>query len=794
MKIYRNNNEIHDIEVDNNTELRQSISGEDLISSRFTVAEKLDLQIGDYIEFKGANYSILDEPQVNKSQNTFTYAVEFKSDLYVLKNVQVMLDGNSEFSLFGDAQDAVSLVISNLNRVYGDGLYYTDFIEDREGKLLNFNNENALASLKRLADEFECELRVHGKKITFREKIGEDRNITFEYKKELQSIERQTVSNGELLTVLYPYGSQRNINSEYGSKRLKIAPLSKNVDVFGTIERSMVFDDTYPRLNGSVSTVSDYHKFTDTSIDFDINDQLLEGMTAKVVFNSGDLAGREYEIGSFKNSTKEIDIIEYTDETDLTTPDNVLKPRVGDKYVLIDIKMPQAYINNAEDELLEKAQEYLDKFSQPNVIYKIAPHYPTLRSLQLDLNLGDIITIQDDDFGISYDARILSLRQKIANPFEYTLEIGNQVTVSYITKVMGDQKDIRNNIYLNEKNVNERFNRIYNSVRQFSKAVHVAMGQFNTDTFYYNNQNRVDYIFILNQEGEKEWYYFIGEDHTKGNWNLADWEFIGDNFELIATTTILAENANIGDWIIQDGQIVSQASYDDNPRVQMDGENGSIELVSQVPAYNEQALQRMTIDSRTGRISARRESTRNQPPASAELSSEGVVATTAGRDALSATLGVTARGSMVGFGRGRLERDFANNPYHFLAGVIGRSTNDDPNGAPAYGGAFWSLKSFGRYKGVERISQSVTNYEVKDFEEVLSCYNTDTLTINLPDNPPEGRTILVKRINSLVDVRCVGKILTSAPQDNKNIKPGDIWQFIYDGQYWLANYQGRSDG
>jgi len=122
MKIYRNEIEIQDIEVDGQTELKQKVGAEDIITSRFTVIEtKLDLQIGDYVLFKDSVYTLLDEPQVKKEKNSFTYNLQFKGDLYVLKNVQLKNPDTDEheFSLFGDAIDMISLIIYNANRVYG---------------------------------------------------------------------------------------------------------------------------------------------------------------------------------------------------------------------------------------------------------------------------------------------------------------------------------------------------------------------------------------------------------------------------------------------------------------------------------------------------------------------------------------------------------------------------------------------------------------------------------------------------------------------------------------------------
>ncbi|RXG18717.1 phage minor structural protein [Leeuwenhoekiella aestuarii] len=801
MRIFRYIDEvktqINNIEIDGQTELLQKIGGEDVVTSRFTIeGRKLDLQIGDFIEFKDSVYTILDEPQVKKSQNTFSYNLQFKSDMYILKNVQVMLDDESEFYLFGDPIDAVSLIISNLNRVYGEGVYFADYVEPLEGKNLNFTNENCLAALQKLAAEFECEFQVKGKQITFRKKIGSETNLKFEYKKGLRDIERLTLQNAELVTVLYPSGSTRNITNEYGSKRLKIPKLQNNVNVFGTIERSVTFEDVYPRLKGVVSSSSSITKFRDTSIDFNINDQLIGGAKAKVIFNTGDLAGREFEIASYNNSNKEIEIIPYTDETDYTSPNETFRPRSGDKYVLVNIKMPQAYIDNAEEELLERATEYLDKYSQPNVIYKVSPHYPYLRRNQTELNIGDIITITDEDFGIDFQVRILSLSQKLNNPYQYSLEIGSQVTISYITSVLLDQRNIKNTIYQNEKYVSEQFNRVFNNIGNFKAPLYVNMGEFNPETLYHNSQNRVDYVFKFNNEGVKEWFYYIGQDNQAAEFIIANWQFIDDNFEIIATNTLLAENANIGDWLIQSGKIVSQAIYESEdesevePRVILDSINGDIRLNTKLNIEGSAGIrpykQRISLSSIDGSIVCFRQGDAFQEGASASINSGGVVANFPGIDiSLFTQSNIKGKAGILGIGYSNLPKGNIQNT-EFIAGVFGIAKNENVNPVEAYGGYFLDLKTQGRFKGIKRLVNS-DDYTIAQYDEYISCYNSAAINIYLPDptTHPEGRVITVKRMDEVINV--TGQIFTNQNVASIGLNIGERWTFINDGVYWHAN-------
>lgn len=450
-------------------------------------------------------------------------------------------------------------------------------------------------------------------------------------------------------------------------------------------------------MHGRVSTTPSRTKFIDTSIDFNINSQLIGGAKAKVIFNTGDLAGREFEIYSYNNTDKEIDIITYTDDSDLTLPNDILKPRVGDEYVLVNIKMPQEYIDNAEAELLEKATEYIDKYSQPNVIYRVSPHYPELRRRQKHVNLGDIIILIDEDFGIEFPTRILALTQKLNNEFEYSLEIGNQVTVSYFTQVMSDVKDVRNNIYQAGKYWFEQFNRIYNNVTGFTAPLYVNRGEFTPANYYYNNQSRRDYVFRMEGTGDnlrKVWYFYIGEDHKRAEWIQANWMLIGDQFEIIATETLLANNANIGRWLIQNGQIVSQALYDSTdeteiePRVQLNGEEGYIKLVSGIDVFGNNIYSRykqtILIDSRTGKITISRSGDIYQEPAEASFSSDGFIANFPGIDTKtvdSVPVGfisnIRSRGmaAVVAVGKGKLFKNSWIAANQFLAGVVGRVIN-----------------------------------------------------------------------------------------------------------------------
>lgn len=525
-----------------------------------------------------------------------------------------------------------------------------------------------------------------------------------------------------------------------------------------------------------------------------------------MIFNTGDLAGREYEIDRYNHEDREIRLIRFTDDADLTTPNNILKPRVGDEYVLINIKMPQSYIDEAEAELLEKATEYLEKYSQPNVVYKVSPHYPELRRNQTDLNIGDIITLEDEDFGISFQTRILSLNEKVNNKYNYALEIGNQVTVSYITQVLNDAREVRNNLYQSNRYWQEQFNRVYNNVQGFTAPLYVNRGEFDPANYYYNNANRVDYVYRVNLEGEKEWYFYIGEDHQRAEWIEANWKYIDSQFDIIASNVVLAENANIGNWLIQNGMIVSQDLYIDyedetqnEPTVQLNGNEGYIKFVTAKMVYDQYlgfkyVKQIMLMDGRTGEFSIEVEGVKSK------FSMDGLYIDSTTGNEFETPDGKLGYSSIVSNIKKRQSlRTGITIPFvmygreTFLAAVIGVAENTyEGEAAPTYGGAFWGLKSAGRYVGIKRIDAPGT-YAINDYDEVLSCYNDGFLKIVLPypEYTPEGRIIKVKRLYEKVVV--AGKLFGANQKNEEDINLGDMWTFINDGKYWLINYQGRTD-
>ncbi len=219
--------------------------------------------------------------------------------------------------------------------------------------------------------------------------------------------------------------------------------LEKNVATYGIIEHTEIFDDIFPHRTGTVTSVnvSDFYKFFDTAIDFDVNDHLLPGLEAKIVFNSGQLAGYEFKVSNFNNGTKEFTILKNADEKILDIPSSALKPAIGDEYVLVDIRMPQKYVLDAELELKNKALALLDQLSQPQLSYQIVFDPVFLLIHGFTIKPGDLVWLVDDQFSISRNIRVVSVTRGIVEENDYRVELADVVTASTISLILNSQLD-----------------------------------------------------------------------------------------------------------------------------------------------------------------------------------------------------------------------------------------------------------------------------------------------------------------------------------------------------------------
>ncbi|WP_079206210.1 phage tail protein [Riemerella anatipestifer] len=452
--ILRNNNVITMVRATGS--LTEKLFGEETLTLDFTLPHFVLFRIGDAVEVYGKTYYISQEPVVNKkSTKEYVYNLVFNGEKYRLAEVQYFFyDENnelniSEFSITATAQKMVELLVANANRTQTG--WSVGNIDSTETKTVDFSEYNCLAALTKISEEFGLEFWVDEDKSIHLEERKKVSGYTLEYGKSkgLKGITRNPYTESSLVTRLYARGSSRNIPKNYrnGQKvlRMPVPFLEKNTDKYGIVEHTQPFEDIYPKRVGTVTQVyaDNPLKFSDSTLDFDLNEYneygntiIQKGISAKVIFQTGDLAGYTLEVKEygFDSATKTFTLLKNQDEKSFDIPSDTFRPAVGDKYIIVDIMMPQSYVDAAEQELQAAAQDYLDKNSKRRFVYAVEPDPIYLKNINFNLKLGHTIRFKDSDFGLDDDIRVISITRDINNPYDISFEIAEQATITQIVR------------------------------------------------------------------------------------------------------------------------------------------------------------------------------------------------------------------------------------------------------------------------------------------------------------------------------------------------------------------------
>lgn len=267
----------------------------------------------------------------------------------------------------------------------------------------------------------------------------------------------------------------------------------------------------------------------------------------------------------------------------------------------------------------------------------------------------------------------------------------------------------------------------------------VYRGVYDGSKVYYGTSRRVD---AVKHNGH---YYVARVDAGNGFQNhvptdTAYWNDFGAEFESIATNLLLAEGANIGDWFMSGGKIVSTLL--DGNKIILDASMARILIESSRSGgdYSESQYQgsKITIDANNGLIEARSKNNSRV----AYMSPTGIFCNNAETQAVSAILGYTHKASIVGLGFGTVNKSDWNNE-NFLAGVYGRASNSGT--APAYGGFFQNLMAAGLFLHRKAVEESSSSVYLSETDSLVIGYSRNQQIVYLPSDGVIGRTIFFKQ-------------------------------------------------
>lgn len=542
MKIYSSAGSVLlDIEVDDGSYSYREIMGRDDLTLYFALTSFVEIPVGSYCVFQNVTYYLL-KPESLTLRHTrnweYTLTMETYAGLLQTAIYQNPDDRRLKFFVTGPAATHLDLLVRCLNGKRS-GWSYESTVDTSLEKAVGYDFGNCKEALQLIADGFETEWEIIGKKIILgKVEHGKATPVSMSYGKGngfLPGVERRNYNDEIPLSRLFVQGGDRNIVfSRYGSKTLmmpkgvtvgydgekfsweggysqsKAKTFTTDSDgasvslVGATSECDGALDcsEIYPKWVGTVSEVivvdakKNLYDFVDNTIPLTLDyAECATSETMTVIFQTGALAGREFDVAFTKRKADVVvnrfAIVPATiDEVDM--PSASFAPASGDKYIVFHCSLPQSYINDpdthtgAEWDVLRKAVAYLWDSCRPrfSISGKMDGIWSKLRWDSIGGNIvpGGYISFTDERFSPeAFSVRITAVTQFVNRPYSPEITLSNEPTrggvVSSIRDVKGDVVTTQGDVYGGMNYTRRR----YRDVKETTDALREALDSFDVD-------------------------------------------------------------------------------------------------------------------------------------------------------------------------------------------------------------------------------------------------------------------------------------------------------------------------
>ena len=464
----------------------------------------------------------------------------------------------STFDLTYTLKEFGRVIVYNLNRDY-PGMWAFDETNcpDTEAKTISFSGNNCLQVLQTLCskDNFNYEFQIDYNKGVRTIKIGKfGKKIVppggteyFEYGRGggLYTLKEAKVDDKSIITRLWVEGGTNNIRTDYRNyaerlqlpypKRLNeyahtlrdgtvIEPETQEIGIeddsmryfedeqlkaaIGSEEDTKNYDNIYPTRTGKVTAIveDDINAFVDDTMDFDLNlkegnktKYLVDGVSAKINFTSGLLAGQQFELvakGGYDNEAKKFKIIPFTDNRGLTIPTTTTtayRIRVGDTYKITDIFLPGSYEHKAEEDLWYEGLQDFNDAKQAKAQYTLTLDRLYFLKLQADgvsvnfFKCGDYVPVKDNRYKIEKYIRIQKITRNLMVEQNYELTLSDTTTISISTQTVLTVLDHENVININSLRDLNKARRGWRTTEDLRNMVYDPDGYFDVDNIRPNS-------------------------------------------------------------------------------------------------------------------------------------------------------------------------------------------------------------------------------------------------------------------------------------------------------------------
>ena len=502
MIIYNNTgNKILEIEVDDNSYRNRAIMGDHSLTLYYSLPEHVEIPVGSYCEFQGETFTLKRPENFKmKHKRLFEYTVLFEppeanAKFWKFRNP---VDGRLKFTLTAKPHEHLQMFVDNMNR-RDKGWTVGECIDGVE-TLIAYDHNFCIDALTRMASTFKTEYEFVGKCVSLRKiEYNKSNPLPLSYGRGngvKPGVGRSNTGDNPPTEILFVQGGTDNIDpSKYGSSEL-LLPKNQTLaydgehfededgftasnarryivdeaglsirrydkELSSLAEDSLDCSEIYPKRVGTVSTVvvvdeeNNFYDFVDTSIPSSLNyeDYLIEGETMTVIFQSGMLAGREFEVKYYHDSVKgkaarRFEIVP-ADIDGQTMPNATFAPKAGDKYAVFKCMLPTAYIcdnatkTGASWDMFRAAIKYL--FDNEDIKFTFTVELDGIWSKKDWVNiggrikLGGYIRFSDEQFqkdGVL--VRITGIKDYINKPHSPVIELSNTTVSGSVSSTLKD--------------------------------------------------------------------------------------------------------------------------------------------------------------------------------------------------------------------------------------------------------------------------------------------------------------------------------------------------------------------
>ena len=504
MIIYNNaGNKVLEIEVDDNSYRNRAVMGDHSLTLYYSLPEHVEIPVGSYCEFQGETFTLKRPENFKmKHKRLFEYTVLFdppeaNAKVWKFRNP---VDGRLKFSLTAKPHEHLQMFVDNMNR-RDKGWTVGECIDGVE-TLIAYDHDFCIDALTRMASTFKTEYEFTGKRVSLRKiEYNKSNPLPLSYgcgNGFKPGVGRSNTGDNPPTEILFVQGGTDNIDpSKYGSSELLLPKnqtlaydgehfededgfIAKNarryvVDEAGLsirrddkqlsslAEDSLDCSEIYPKRVGTVNTVvvvdekNNFYDIVDTSIPSSLNYEecLIEGETMTVVFQTGMLAGRKFEVKYYHNAVKgkaarRFEIVP-ADIDGQTMPNTTFAPKSGDKYAVFKCMLPTAYIcdnatkTGASWDMFRAAVKCL--FDNEDLKFTFTGELDGIWSKKDWVNiggrikLGGYIRFSDEQFqkdGVL--VRITGIKDYINKPHSPVIELSNTTVSGSVSSTLNDLK------------------------------------------------------------------------------------------------------------------------------------------------------------------------------------------------------------------------------------------------------------------------------------------------------------------------------------------------------------------